>query len=275
MEIDATLAATLGLQDGQRVMATIHVDPPLVHTINIEPLTPEDWEIIELHATFLEINMLSQIRALPNPAFSPSPGAAKAKPHPLTLHLSPTSTANVKVISLEPALPPESPFAKIAPDAEVIVAPKTRTRSSRSGGGSKSVASTSRKSLKSSTSTARNRAASREERKPALFLRGVSREVCREWFGDDDDDDNEVDGELSVWIDRDIRISNDFKSLDWVTVNVLRPAGLEEPTDPQKDQFGVEADSPKPAGRVVARLQSWDDAPNGQTVAISAPLCAA
>src|SRR6266536_5108564 len=67
VEIDATFARALGLSDGQKVTASIHVDPPLAHTINIEPLTPEDWEIIELHATFLELNLINQIRALPNP----------------------------------------------------------------------------------------------------------------------------------------------------------------------------------------------------------------
>ncbi|ROV97226.1 hypothetical protein VSDG_04735 [Cytospora chrysosperma] len=125
IEIDPTLANTLGLQDGQKVMTIIHTDPPLAHTVNIEPLTPDDWEIIELHATFLELNLLSQIRALPNPAYSPASGISSS-PHPLTLHLSPTSTANIKILSLEPAQPSDTPFAKIAPDAEVIVAPKRK-----------------------------------------------------------------------------------------------------------------------------------------------------
>lgn len=268
VEIDATLAATLGIQDGQKVMAIIHLDPPMAHTVNIEPLTPEDWEIIELHATFLEINMLSQIRALPNPAYVPGPGS-KASPHPLTLHLSPTSTANVKILSLEPPLPSDSPFAKIAPDAEVIVAPKTRTKPSRSNRDSKSVASTSRKSYKSNTSTVRNKSA-REERKSTLFLRGVTKTACQEWFDSEDAGDD-----LSVWVDRDIRFSQEFKGLNWVTVSVLRPAGLEEPIEPQNQQQNLETEGPKPCRKVVARLRPWDEPPNGQAVALSAPLCAA
>ncbi|KAI5307673.1 Peroxisome biosynthesis protein pex1 [Ascosphaera atra] len=78
--------------------------------------------VIELHATFLEINFLSQIRALPNPAYSP-PSGTKTH-HPLTLHLSPTSTANITVTGLTPAPPSKVPFAKVGPEAEVIVAPK-------------------------------------------------------------------------------------------------------------------------------------------------------
>src|SRR5689334_11023930 len=83
VELDATLAKTLGLSEGQKIMATIHLDPPMAHTINIEPLTPEDWEIIELHATFLELNLLSQIRALPNPSYKV--GDNPIAPHALTL----------------------------------------------------------------------------------------------------------------------------------------------------------------------------------------------
>jgi peroxin-1 len=86
IEIDATFARTLGISDGQKVTASLHVDPPIAHTVHIEPLTPEDWEIIELHATFLELNLVAQIRALPNPSYVPSGGLTTAA-HPLTLHL--------------------------------------------------------------------------------------------------------------------------------------------------------------------------------------------
>ena len=120
VEVDATFARLIGLQEGQKVGIILHVDPPQAHTINIEPLTPVDWEMIELHAQFLELNFLSQIRALPNP----QAGA----PHPLTLHLSPTTTANITVTSIAPAPANTSLFVKISPDAEVIVAPKTRQK---------------------------------------------------------------------------------------------------------------------------------------------------
>ncbi|KAJ9149129.1 AAA-domain-containing protein [Coniochaeta hoffmannii] len=265
VEVDATLASTLGIHDGQKVTATLHVDPPLVHTVNIEPLTPEDWEMIELHATFLELNMLSQIRAIPNPAFAPASGQT-AGGHPLTLHLSPTSTANIKVLSVDPALPVDTPFAKIAPDAEVIVAPKTRPKVSRSGRDGTSVASTSRRSGKSGTSTVKNKTA-REERRAALFLRGISQSLCQEWFDEDIRDEG-----LSVWVDRDLLYSKEFKGVKWVSVGLVRPGGLEEPIDPQRQQAELQA--MKPSRKVVAQLRPWDDPPNGQTVALSLALCA-
>ncbi|KAM4054904.1 ATPase family associated with various cellular activities (AAA) domain-containing protein [Hirsutella rhossiliensis] len=143
VEMDASLARALELPDGLKVTATVHVDPPMAHTINIEPLTPEDWEMIELHATFLELNLLSQVRALPNPAYMLG-GNTPVPPHPLTLHLSPTSAANIKVVSLEPALPSDAPFAKLSANAEVIVAPKTRAKATQSSGDHRSVASTSK-----------------------------------------------------------------------------------------------------------------------------------
>lgn len=267
VEIDPTLANTLGLHDGQKVMTVIHTDPPLAHTVNIDPLTSDDWEIIELHATFLELNLLSQIRALPNPTFSPTPGVSPS-PHPLTLHLSPTSTANIRIVSLDPAPSSDVPFAKIAPDAEVIVAPKTRAKPPRSNRENRSVASTSRKSGRSSGSTVRRKSA-REERKPALFLRGVDRKLCSEWF----DDGDEIE-ELSIWVDRELLVSNEFRGVKWVTVNLMRPAGLQQPAPVSADgQGGV--DISKPSVKIVAQLLPWDDPPNGQTAALSSILCVA
>lgn len=270
VELDPTLANTLGLHEGQRVMTTIHTDPPLAHTVNIEPLTPDDWEIIELHATFLELNLLSQIRALPNPNYSP-PSGTKSSPHPLTLHLSPTSTANIKILSLDPAQPAQTAFAKIAPDAEVIVAPKVRPKSSRSSRENRSVASTSRKSGRSSTSTVRRRS-QREERKPALFLRGVDRKLCDDWF----DDESGVE-ELTIWVDRELLVSNEFRGLKWVTVHLMRPSTLQEPAPMQGQQAQAqEAPELSRSGlRVVAQLLPWDDPPNGQTTALSTILCSA
>ncbi|XDG10093.1 hypothetical protein ABKA04_009708 [Annulohypoxylon sp. FPYF3050] len=266
VEIDATLAGTLGLSDGQKVTAIIHVDPPLAHTVNIEPLTPEDWEMIELHATFLELNLLSQIRALPNPVYTVVSGQPPS-PHPLTLHLSPTSTANIKILSLDPAPAADVPFVKIAPDAEVIVAPKTRSKPTKRNSEDRSVGGTSRRSGKSS-STVRKKGA-KEEKKPALFLRGVDRQFCDELF-----DEGSVPQDLSVWVDRDL-LSKDFRGVTWVAINIVKPAGLQPPIDPQKQQENAaNGEAVKATEKVVAQLRPWDDPPTTQTAALSSPLCA-
>ncbi|KAH8179958.1 ATPase family associated with various cellular activities (AAA) domain-containing protein [Sarocladium implicatum] len=260
VEIDATLAKSLDLSDGQRVTATIHVDPPEAHTINIEPLTPEDWEIIELHATFLEINLQSQIRALPNPAFK---SADSSTSHSLTLHLSPTSTARIKITSLDPAPPADLPFAKLSPNAEVIVAPKTRQRNAQNSD-HRSVASTS-KSKRSGTSTLR-RKSTKDEHKPALFLRGIAQAACSEWF-----DEPELAEDLSVWVDRELLLSKAFTGINYVAVDVMKPGGLQKP----QPQDGTSAPPVMPATKIIAHLRPWDDPPSGQTVALSDPLCSA
>ena len=264
VELDATLAATVGLSDGQKVTATIHFDPPMAHTVNIEPLTPEDWEMIELHGTFLEDNLLFQIRAVPNPTFAP--GGIVAGAHPLTLHLSQTSTASIKVLSLDPPLSADAPFAKIAPDAEVIVAPKTRQKQ-RSNKDNRSVGGTSRKSGKSSTTSKRKSA--KEDKKPVLFFRAIDRTKCQEWF-----DDEAPLQDLSVWVDRDLLASKELKGVKWVSVSLVRPAGLQQPLDSANQPPEGDA-AAKATAKIVACLRPWEEPPDGQSTALSSALCAA
>ncbi|RDL40034.1 putative peroxin-1 [Venustampulla echinocandica] len=271
VEIDAAFARTLRLTDGQKVTASVHMDPPIAHTVHIEPLTPDDWEIIELHASYLELNLISQIRALPNPSYTATSGQTPA-PHPLTLHLSPTSTANITITSLVPAPPSSSPFAKLGPNAEVIVAPKTRSKQRRSSGESRSVTSKKSAGARSGASTVRRKSGI-EEARPAMFFRGLSRDICKDWF--DEGKDAEDQG-LRVWVDRDVLLSKALKGVSWVCVTVVKPPSLEPPIDPQRAQQEAETlrDVGKIASKVVARLLPWDDPPDSQHVALSSALCA-
>ncbi|KAH7072818.1 P-loop containing nucleoside triphosphate hydrolase protein [Paraphoma chrysanthemicola] len=258
VEVDTTFARLIGLAEGQKVGISLHLDPPQAHTINIEPLTPVDWEMIELHAQFLELNFLSQIRALPNPQ-------AQA-PHPLTLHLSPTTTANIIVTSIAPVPTTASPFVKISPDAEVIVAPKTRQKERSSNKESRSVGGASRKSGKSTASTVRRRSGRDETlSKGAVFLRGVDRSIAQDWF--DEVDDAEASG-LKVWVDKDVLLTKALRGATWVSVAVIKPAGLQEPVDMSKEQ-----EQEKPATRVVARVAVWEDTPDSRHIALSTDLC--
>ncbi|PCG96519.1 ATPase, AAA-type, core [Penicillium occitanis (nom. inval.)] len=279
IEIDTTFARVLGLTEGQKVGLFLHLDNPIAQTVNIEPLTPADWEIIELHASFLELNLLHQIRALPNPGFT-SPGSNPTNHlHPLTLHLSPTSTANIVVTSLTPAPPATSPFAKIAPDAEVIVAPKVRPKSGRANRGeNRSTTSNSRKSVggRSSSSTVRPKSRSSESDEHAVYLRGVDRQHVRDWF--DEDNSGHTNDGLKVWVDRSVLSCHELRGNQWVAVSIIQPAGLQPPVDPQQQLQQKEQESGE-AGRVstkvVAKIQPWDDAPDSKHVAISTRLCEA
>ncbi|WEW60037.1 Peroxisome biosynthesis protein pex1 [Emydomyces testavorans] len=282
VEIDSTFGRVLGLNDGQKacVSVILHLDPPVAHTVNIEPLTPTDWEIIELHANFLELNLLSQIRALPNPSYSSSPSGQTEKTHPLTLHLSPTSTANIIITSLAPAAPSSSPFAKIAPDAEVIVAPKVRPKSTRpSRGESRSIASASRRSVggRSISSTVRPRSRDSEfSSRGAVYLRGVDRKFASNWFDEDVQESNNEG--FKVWAHRDVLAKYELRGAMYVCVSVVRPAGLLPPVDPQqqmqqKEQGPLEAS--EIMRKVVAKVYTWNESPDSNHVALSSILCSA
>lgn len=270
VEIDSTFARTLGLSDGQKCTASLHLEPALAHTVTIEPVTTADWEIIELHATFLELNFMSQVRALPNPSYTVPNGPA-VKVHPITLHLSPTSTANVLVTALVPALPSTAPFAKIAPDAEVFVAPKVRKATRTNTRDSRSATGASRKSGRSGVSASRKKEAEVEVR-PSFLFRGIDRVKCDEWF---EEGEKQSAQSLTVWLDRDV-INSKLRGVNYVAVTVIKPAGLEPPVDMQKAQQEAEAagDAGKPTNKVVARLAAWDDPPDSQHVALSSILCA-
>ncbi|PYI05842.1 AAA+-type ATPase [Aspergillus sclerotiicarbonarius CBS 121057] len=277
VELDTTFGRVLGLADGQRVGIYIHLDPPVAHTINIEPLTPEDWEIIELHATFLELNLLSQIRALPNPTYTT---AQPEHMHPLALHLSPTSTANIVITSLTPAPPNTSPFAKIAPDAEVIVAPKTRPKATRgSRGDSRSVAGSSKRSVggRSSGSTVRPKSSrSDSTSRGSLFFRGIDRQLSDQYFDEEAEEDNNEG--FRVWVDPDMLATNELRGAGWACVSVVQPAGLKAPPDPQQQVEQTEqkgSDAGTPATKLVARLIPWTDAPDTQHIAVSTLLAGA
>jgi len=45
-EIDPVFATNVGLREGTRVQLMVHQDPPVAHTIHVEPLTASDWEIM-------------------------------------------------------------------------------------------------------------------------------------------------------------------------------------------------------------------------------------
>ena len=216
------------------------------------------------------MNFLSQVRALPNPAYTD----ATRSHHPLTLHLTPTSTANITVTSLSPAPLSTQAFVKISPEAEVIVAPKARQSSAvgrRGDRESRSVASTSRRSAggRSATSAARHRSVREDENtRPPVFLRALDRSVAEDSF--EGEEEQLQDLGLRVWVDRDVLISTNLKGVTWAAVSIVRPAGLEEPQNPQTQT----AEQDRPAAKVVARLVAWPDAVDSRHAVLSSLLCA-
>ena len=236
------------------------------------------WIVIELHASFLESNLLFQVRALPNPSFTDSPSAQARQAHPLTIHLSPTSTANVIISSLEPLQSSSTPFAKISPDGEVIVAPKTRPRLSQNDRTtSRSIASSSRRSAggRSGAGASRQRSHRGSAGLSTCFLRGLDRSLCAHLFNENEQGQAHNRG-LTVWVDRDVLASQKFRGADYVCVSIVRPGGIELPLDPQQQQKSKDmeaSESGKPASKIVAKILAWDDAPDARHAILSATLC--
>ncbi|KAL9122879.1 MAG: hypothetical protein Q9187_000568 [Circinaria calcarea] len=249
----------------------------------------QDSGVVEIDSTFArmiglvegqKLNLLSQIRALPNPSYSASPSAQARPAHPLTLHLSPTSTANIIVGSLTPPLPSTSPFAKLAPDAEVIVAPRIRARLSGNGRtDSRSVASTGRRSAGGKSGVVITDYTHSHKSEPPLrqpiFLRGLDRGIYIDCF--DSEDPSTANTGLTVWVDRDVLSSKSLKDVECVCVSVVQPAALKAPIDPQqhrKQKDQVNADVGGYASKIVAKLRAWDDAPDSRHATLSSLLCA-
>lgn len=236
--------------------------------------------VIELHANFLEINLLSQIRALPNPLFKDPKSPQDTYLHPLTLYLSPTSTATIIVNSISPSLSSFAPFGKISPDAEVIVAPKLRPRLAHNNRtASHSITSNGRRSIGGkSISGTTNRRSQRKEHatKNVVFLRAVDRRFCQEWF--DDDDPSSQDVGLKVWLDPDTLLNKALKGAEWVQVSFVRPAGLLSSIDPLQQQTTRDTETSeagKPASKIVAKAIACDDALDSRHISLSSALSSA
>ena len=234
---------------------------------------------MELHASFLELNFINQIRALPNPSFNELPSAQARRVHPLSLHLSATLTVNIIVTSLTPPPPSSSPFAKLAPEAEIMVAPKTRPRMlGNNRTDSRSVTSASRKSTGTRSGTGTNRHRNHKDESwtwRPTFLRGLDRGICAEWF--DELDEGAIDRGLKVWVDRDVCTARNLRGVEWICASMVHPAALDSPLEPhqlQKRKEQEASEAGKNATKVVARLALWDDAPDSRHAVLSSTLCA-
>lgn len=140
-EMDPAFAKIHGINEGLKVNLSILLDPPIATTIEVEPLTPSDWETIELHAGALENSLVYQTRCVELNSN-------------LVVYISDSIIATLKVIKITPS----SLFAKLLPSAEIHIAPKTR------------------RSLKKKSQSVRSVSSSRRnhENSPFLLLRGIA-----------------------------------------------------------------------------------------------------
>ncbi|GAA6059881.1 hypothetical protein JCM10212_007086 [Sporobolomyces blumeae] len=66
IEMDPQYAAMLnvGLVEGMQVSIELMRDLPVANTVNVTPLSADDWEILETNAEFFEMYLLNQVRAV-------------------------------------------------------------------------------------------------------------------------------------------------------------------------------------------------------------------
>ncbi|KAG2125764.1 P-loop containing nucleoside triphosphate hydrolase protein [Suillus clintonianus] len=62
LEIDPQYASGLGFKEGDVVELGLLYDLPYAKTVSTEPLSADDWDVVELHAAHVEGTLLSQVR---------------------------------------------------------------------------------------------------------------------------------------------------------------------------------------------------------------------
>ncbi|OAD07300.1 hypothetical protein MUCCIDRAFT_137986 [Mucor lusitanicus CBS 277.49] len=109
LEMDPQWGMAVGLQDGQKVNVEFCRNVPVCATVHVEPLTEDDWEILELHAGYVEENLLSQIRVVYANQI-------------MCVWIHGKTLVRLAVAELDP----KQEFLKLTNQSEVIVAPKVR-----------------------------------------------------------------------------------------------------------------------------------------------------
>ncbi|KAF9116910.1 Peroxisome biosynthesis protein pex1 [Mortierella sp. AM989] len=109
IEMDPQFGQALGLRAGQKVNIDLVKSVQDGVSVNVAPYSEDDWEILFLHAGFVEDQMVNQIRILyPNQI--------------VTMWVNGHTLVRLRVIDINPS----APCVKIGADTEVIVAPMVR-----------------------------------------------------------------------------------------------------------------------------------------------------
>jgi len=111
-----------------------------------------------------------------------------------------------------------------------------------------------------------------------VFLRGLDQSICKDLFEEEGKKPSDHGKSLRIWVDRDITASKPLRNSEFVSVSVVKPAGIEPSLDPQQQQRLIDmeaSEAGKPASKVIARLMTWDDGPDSRHAALSPSLCSA
>ncbi|KAI0053237.1 AAA-domain-containing protein [Auriscalpium vulgare] len=110
VEIDPQYAQALGLVLGDIVEIGLLHNLHTAKSVATEPLTPDDWEILELHADHVERTLLSQVRVA-------------AVNQEIDVWVMGRTRIRLRVLSLDPS---DASALLLTADTEVSIAPKSR-----------------------------------------------------------------------------------------------------------------------------------------------------
>ncbi|KAI9592090.1 P-loop containing nucleoside triphosphate hydrolase protein [Syncephalis fuscata] len=109
LEIDGQFGHAVGLESGQTVNVKFQRKVTMAHTIQLEPYSPDDWEIMELHAGYFEEQLLNQVGVVYQNQL-------------LTVWVQQRTLIRLRVVSTDP----DEPCVRLGVDVEVHIAPKVR-----------------------------------------------------------------------------------------------------------------------------------------------------
>ncbi|EGG20774.1 peroxisomal biogenesis factor 1 [Cavenderia fasciculata] len=130
LEMSQEMAQCLGLVEGQmiRLKAASASAVQKATTVEVEPVTSDDWEILEVHAEYLEEQLLNQINVVSSGQIIPIWIHQKIVIHLRVIDVTPKSSSSSS--SNQPSA------VKLSNDSEIIVAPKPRNIPSSSSSSS-------------------------------------------------------------------------------------------------------------------------------------------
>ncbi|XP_030713134.1 peroxisomal ATPase PEX1 isoform X2 [Globicephala melas] len=107
-EISRQFGQKLGLSNGEQVFLKPCSHVVSCQQVEVEPLSADDWEILELHAASLEQNLLDQIRIVfPNAIFP--------------VWVDQQAYIFIRIVALIPA----APYGRLETDSKLLIQPKT------------------------------------------------------------------------------------------------------------------------------------------------------
>ncbi|XP_052548321.1 peroxisomal ATPase PEX1 isoform X2 [Tympanuchus pallidicinctus] len=108
-EMNRHLAEKLGIADGEQIFLEPCLHVSSCQQVEVEPLSADDWEILELHAPSLEKHLLDQIRIVFPKAIFP-------------VWVEHHTHIYIRIGTLVPA----APYGRLEPCTELLICPKAR-----------------------------------------------------------------------------------------------------------------------------------------------------